>query len=156
MDGVGYFEEEITAFYLPPEFHLFGIKHVQRWHPIDCLSISKAAAFLMANNWYIDLMKEIVKDIEGLKDLAEDLIAENYDQHHKYFNSVLDDEDMKQDGLWHPETLAARKAKGSLGKSANELNAAYYRRERPQEISDAAKARKARAEQPKAYADLIK
>lgn len=45
LEGVGYFHDEITAFYLPPEFIALGIKKVEPWHPIDSLALLRLVNF---------------------------------------------------------------------------------------------------------------
>lgn len=43
--GIGYFHDEITAFYKPPEFYALGIDEVEPWHPVDSLSLLKLTNF---------------------------------------------------------------------------------------------------------------
>jgi len=50
IKGVGYFHDEISAFYLPPEFLAFGIK-AEPWHPIDSLALMKLINFHLSYNW---------------------------------------------------------------------------------------------------------
>lgn len=45
LDGVGYFKDDITAFYLPPEFTALGIKKVDPWHPIDTICMVRMLNF---------------------------------------------------------------------------------------------------------------
>lgn len=51
LEGVGYFRDEITAFYLPPEFIALGIKQVEPWHPIDSLALLRLVNFHLTQNW---------------------------------------------------------------------------------------------------------
>ena len=39
LDGVGYFHDEISAFYLPPEFRFKEIESIEKWTEEDSLLI---------------------------------------------------------------------------------------------------------------------
>ena len=100
LNGIGYFHDEITAFYLPPEFLAFGITKVDPWHPIDSLALMRLINFHLSYNWSQDLLRDIFSNLENgeLKDLVEELVPYNSEF---AFNlkSVLDEDDMRQDGL---------------------------------------------------------
>lgn len=111
LEGVGYFHEEITGFFLPPEFYALKHQHaVEPWTPVDSLALMRIMNFHLSMNWSQDLLREIYADLEGgeLAEMAAELAP--YTAEHMFTpdRSTLDDEDMKSAGLWSAETLLAR------------------------------------------------
>ena len=109
LAGVGFFNSDHTAYLLPPEFHVLGIKEVEPWHPIDSLVIMRLMNFHLSYNWSQDLLREIFGDLEdgALKDLVEELVPFNAENSIN-LKTILDEDDMKQAGLYSEETLMSR------------------------------------------------
>ena len=109
LDGVGFFNEEATAYILPPEFLALGITSVEPWHPIDSLSLLRLMNFHLSYNWSQDLLRDIFENLEDgeLKDMVEELVPFNQENSFN-MKPVLDEEDMKQAGLWSDSTLMER------------------------------------------------
>ena len=52
INGIGYFHEEITAFYLPPEFYALNLtQKIDPWTPVDTLSLMRLINFHLSYNW---------------------------------------------------------------------------------------------------------
>lgn len=52
INGVGYFHEEITAFYLPLEFYALNLtQSIDPWTPIDSLALLRLINFHLSYNW---------------------------------------------------------------------------------------------------------
>ena len=58
LEGIGYLHDEITAFYLPPEFYANGISSVEKWTEEDSLFIFQFLN-LKFKDQYIKGFKEI-------------------------------------------------------------------------------------------------
>lgn len=112
LEGIGYFHDEITAFYYPPEFYALGIaneKRVEPWHPVDSLALLRLMNFHLSHNWIHDLLRDIIANLEKgeLKDLAEEMISFS-DKHSFNLTTILDEDDMKKSGLFDPTPLNER------------------------------------------------
>lgn len=76
LDGIGYFHDEITGFFLPPEFYALKHSHkVEPWTPVDSLSVMRLMNFHLSMNWSQDLLRDIYADLEEgeLADMATEL-----------------------------------------------------------------------------------
>lgn len=109
LNGIGWGNEDSTAYTLPPEFHVLGITNIEPWTPIDSLSLMRLINFHLSYNWSQDLLRDIYGSLEGgeLKDLVEELVPFNLDNSYN-LKSVLDDADMKQAGLYSEIGLMER------------------------------------------------
>jgi acyl-homoserine lactone acylase PvdQ len=97
VKGVGYFHEEITAFYLPPEFYALNLTEaIDPWTPVDTLALLRLINFHLSYNWSQDLLRDIFANLENgeLKDLVEEIVPFSKEFSHN-LTTVLDDEDMK-------------------------------------------------------------
>lgn len=65
LEGVGYFHDEITSFYLPLEFKMFGIKKIEPWTLVDSLMLLNLMNFHYSYSWSQDLLREAI-DLAGL------------------------------------------------------------------------------------------
>lgn len=65
--------------------------------------------FDLSHNWSQDLLRDIIGKLENgaLKDMVEKLIPFNAENSHE-LNTILDEDDMKQAGLWTEKTLMER------------------------------------------------
>ena len=72
INGVGYFHDEITAFYFPPEFWALELE-MEQWTPVDTLAIMKMINFHLSYNWSQDLLRGIFENLEDgeIKDMVE-------------------------------------------------------------------------------------
>ena len=97
MEGVGYFHDEITAFYLPPEFYVLGFAdNVEPWSPVDSLALMRLMNFHLSFNWNMDMLREIYGNLDdgALKDMVEELTVFSSEFAHNLI-TTLDEEDMK-------------------------------------------------------------
>lgn len=59
LEGVGYFNEDLTGFFYPPEYKALKVP-IEPWHPIDTLCILRMLNFHMTQNWSLDLLRSII------------------------------------------------------------------------------------------------
>ena len=66
-------------------------------------------SFHLSHNWIHDLLRDIIATLEKgeLKDLAEEMISFT-DEHSFNLTTILDEEDMKEAGLFDPTPLNER------------------------------------------------
>lgn len=104
LDGVGYFKEDNTAFFLPPEFVALGIKEVEKWHPTHTLQIMAMMNFHMTENWSMDLLRHIIGNLEdgSLRDMVEEILPFEAKYHYN-LTTILNEKEMEELGLLHPE-----------------------------------------------------
>jgi acyl-homoserine lactone acylase PvdQ len=109
IQGIGYFKEDSTAFYLPPEFYALGLHTVDPWHPVDSLCLLRLMNFHLSYNWNMDLVRDLVKDLDdgALASMVEELVTFSAEHAHNLSTS-LNDEDMRRAGLWSEKTLLER------------------------------------------------
>jgi len=94
---------DTTGYLLPPEFYALGIHdNVEPWTPVDTLSLLKIMNFHLSGSWNMDLMREIFSkvEVEEIRDMVDELIPHTAEFAHN-LQSVLDEDDMKQDDLYH-------------------------------------------------------
>jgi acyl-homoserine lactone acylase PvdQ len=106
INGIGYYHDEITAFWLPLEFQALEITEVEPWHPVDTLMLLKFLNFHLTSNWGQELLRDILSQHLVDPELIKDLIPFNSGK--SQTNSILDDADMKQAKLFLEEPLVKR------------------------------------------------
>jgi hypothetical protein len=103
------FDGGATASVFPPEFLILTGGKVERWTPLDTLVILKLVNFHLSFNWSQDLLRDVFSRLETgqLKDIVEELVPFTPEFGFSQ-GSVLDDDDMKSNDLYHPVTLLER------------------------------------------------
>ena len=88
------------------EFQALEITEVEPWHPVDSLMLLKFLNFHLTSNWGQELLRDILSKHLVDPELIKDLIPFNSGT--SQTDSILDDADMKQAGLFHEEPLVKR------------------------------------------------
>ena len=50
---------------LPPEFYYLGIPNMDKWHPVDSLSLMKLFSFHLSADCSDELMKDVFDNLPG-------------------------------------------------------------------------------------------
>ena len=79
---------------------------MEPWHPVDSLMLLKFLNFHLTSNWGQELLRDILSEHLVDTDLIKDLIPFNSGT--SQTDSILDDADMKQAGLFLEEPLIKR------------------------------------------------
>jgi len=93
-----------TDTFLPPEFMALGINKIDPWVPTDSLALLRFASLGFTRNWSQELLRKIIGEVDNgsLKDLVDEIApvsaAGFIDQ-----SSILDESDMQQNNLLHPQ-----------------------------------------------------
>lgn len=109
LDGIGFGKKkgEKTSSMLPPEFLILGIKEMEPWTPIDSLALLRLINFGLTRNWSHELLRKIYKNLDheyyGSLESIVDELAPFTSEFLKDKTFVLDESDMEQNGLLHPE-----------------------------------------------------
>jgi len=63
----------------------------------------KLVNFHLSANWNQDLLREIIGELENgeLKDLVEEMIPFTHEHSFNLTSTILNDDDLKEAGLWH-------------------------------------------------------
>ena len=82
---------------------------MEQWTPVDTLAIMKMINFHLSYNWSQDLLRGIFENLEDgeIKDMVEQIVPFSSEFSHN-LKPILDDDDMKQQGLYSEETLLER------------------------------------------------
>lgn len=101
-DGINDYVQNY-AMLLPPEFIMLGIEF-EEWHPIDTLALMRLVNFHLSWNWSQDLLRDVFSKLE----LNPEEFVPFTKEHAHELVTILDDEDMRQIGLYDEKTLLER------------------------------------------------
>jgi acyl-homoserine lactone acylase PvdQ len=100
------FNEDQTAKMLPPEFVLLGNSRPDPWHPVDSLATMRLIFLHLSFSWTTDYLRDLLSSLENgeLRSIADEL-APFRAEHTIDLMTILDDDDMKADGLYDEKTI---------------------------------------------------
>lgn len=117
LSNVKLFSEGASAHLLPPEFYAVGLKEVEPWTPVNSLEIAKLLNFHLSWNWQQDLTRDWISGFhKDLEEIIGEIVPHTAEFSHDLV-TILDDDDIKQQGQWSEQTLTERAKKNAPPKN---------------------------------------